>query len=73
MLEIDGQLKKWGNSFAFRVSKDKIKRNKMRINQKFRLLVVPESNVLKKTFGTAKFKKSTEEMMKETDRLLYND
>ena len=32
-----------------------------------------KSNVLKETFGTLKFKKSVEQMMKETDRELYNE
>ena len=73
MLELESQLKKWGNSYAFRVSKDRVRKNKMKINQKFKILVTPERNVLKETFGTAKFKKSTEQMMKETDKALYND
>lgn len=30
-------------------------------------------NVLRETFGTMKFKKSTEEMMRETDKELYNE
>lgn len=32
-----------------------------------------KSNVLKEMFGTAKFKEPTDKMMKEIDKLLYND
>ena len=73
MVELEGQLKRWGNSFAFRVSKDKVKGNKMKVNQKFRLLVIPEKNVLKETFGTGKFKGSTAKLLKQVDKELYND
>lgn len=31
-----------------------------------------KGNVLRETFGTAKFKKSTKQMMKETDEELYD-
>ena len=72
MLELEGQLKRWGNSYAFWVSKDRVRKSKMKINQKFKLLVIPERNILKETFGTLKFKKPTEQMMKEIDKELYN-
>ena len=32
-----------------------------------------KDNVLREVFGTLKFKKSVEEMMRETDELLYDD
>ena len=31
------------------------------------------SSVLRKTFGTLKFKKSTDQILKESDKELYND
>ena len=73
MVEVEGQLKKWGNSFAIRISKSKVRENKMKVNERFKLILIPEKNVLKETFGTLKFKKSTEQMMKELDKELYND
>jgi len=33
---------------------------------------IKKGNVLKKTFGKVKFKKSTKQMMKETDEGLYD-
>ena len=45
----------------------------MKVNERFKLILIPEKNVLKETFGTLKFKKSTEQMMKELDKELYND
>jgi biotin carboxyl carrier protein len=37
------------------------------------ILVVKKSNVLRESFGSHKFSKSTEQLMKETDRELYNE
>jgi len=40
---------------------------------KVKALLNKNKNILKETFGTMKFKKSTEEMMKETDRELWGE
>ena len=73
MIEIEGQLKRWGNSVGLRLSKRDLVRSKFRINQKVKVLVVPERNVLKETFGTGKFKGSTAKLLKQVDKELYND
>ena len=73
MVELEGQLKKWGNSFAIRISKSRVIQNKMKVNEKFRLILIPERNILKETFGTGKFKGSTEKLLKQVDKELYND
>ena len=73
MVEVEGQLKKWGNSFAIRISKNKVRENKMKVNEKFKLILMPEKNVLKETFGTGKFRGSTEKLLKQVDKELYND
>lgn len=73
MLEMEGQIKKWGNSAAIRVSRKEVGRGNLRMNQGVRLLVLPKKNVLKETFGTAKFDKPTDRIMKEIDRMLYNE
>ena len=67
MIEFEGQFKRWGNSVGLRLSKKDLFRNRFRLNQKVKILVLPERNVLKETFGTLKFKKSTEKIMKEID------
>ena len=45
----------------------------MKYNKKYKKLVRPKKNILKETFGTAKFKKSTEQMMKEIDKELCDN
>ena len=73
MIEIDGQLKKWGNSIGLRLSKKDLSRNRFKLNQKVKVLIVPERNILKETFGTGKFRGSTEKLLKQVDKELYND
>ena len=73
MIELEGEFKKWGNSAGLRVSKKDLFKNKFRFNEKVKILVLPSKNVLKETFGTGKFKGSTEKLLKESDRELYND
>ena len=67
MIEVEGEIKKWGNSLALRLSKKDLKKTNFRVNQKVKALIVPTKNVLKETFGTLKFKKSTDQMMREVD------
>jgi len=73
MIELEGEFKKWGNSAGLRVSKKDLVKNKFRFNEKVRILVLPSKNVLRETFGTGKFKGSTEKLLKESDKELYND
>ena len=73
MIELEGEFKKWGNSAGLRVSKKDLVKNKFRFNEKVRILVLPSKNVLRETFGTLKFKKSVEQIMRETDKELYNE
>ena len=73
MIELEGEFKKWGNSAGLRVSKKDLVKNKFRFNEKVRILDLPSKNVLRETFGTGKFKGSTEKLLKESDKELYND
>lgn len=45
---------------------------KLREGEEVEAIIIKKSNVLKETFGKIKFKKSTEQMMKETDKELYD-
>lgn len=69
---IKGKLKKWGNSFGLIIPKDIVDSEGFKENQEIEIMLVKKNrNVLKETFGTLKFKKTTEQMMRETDRELY--
>ena len=73
MVEFEGEFKRWGNSAGLRVSKKDLIKNRFRFNEKVRILVLPKKNVLKETFGTGKFKGSTEKLLKQVDKELYDD
>ena len=59
MRDEKGQIKGKNNSVSFRI----------KTNQRMRLS--SKANVLREVFGTFKFSKSVDEMMKEDDKLLY--
>ena len=68
MLEVEAKVRKWGRSFGIVNPKDKIIKEGIKENDTISLLIGKKSNVLKETFGTMKFKKSTQEMLDESDR-----
>jgi len=63
MIEVEGRIRKWGRS---------LKGEGLKENQRVRMLIAKKENVLRETFGTMSFKKTTEEMLKESDRELYD-
>lgn len=75
MIEIRTKLRRWGNSFGVVVPQRAIENEDVREGDELNILITKKKkkNVLKETFGTMKFKKSVEQMMKETDRELYNE
>ena len=75
MIEIKTKLQKWGNSFGIVVPLGIAMQQEMKNGDEISVLLKKrqKTNVLKETFGKLKFKKSVEQMMKETDRELYNE
>lgn len=73
MLEVEAKVRKWGRSFGVVIPKDKIKQEGIKENETIRLLIAKRTNVLRETFGTMKFKKSTDEMMREIDKELWEE
>ena len=68
MLEVEAKVRKWGRSFGVVIPKDKIKEEGIKENETIKLLITKRTNVLKETFGTMKFKRSTQEILDESDR-----
>ena len=68
MLEVEAKVRKWGRSFGIVIPKDKVKEEGIKENEIVRLLIAKRTNVLKETFGTMKFKRSTQEILDESDR-----
>lgn len=68
MLEVEAKIRKWGRSFGVVIPKDRVKEEGIKENETIKLLIAKKTNVLKETFGTMKFKRSTQEMLDESDR-----
>lgn len=68
MIEVEARVRKWGRSFGVVIPKEKIKQEGIRENENVTLLIAKKSNVLRETFGTMKFKRSTQEILDESDR-----
>ena len=73
MLEVEAKVRKWGRSFGVVIPKDKVKKEGIKENETITLLITKKTNVLRETFGTMKFKKSTDEMMREIDKELWGE
>lgn len=71
MLEFDGKVKKWGNSFGLIIPKDKL--NGIKENDEIHVIVLKRSNVLRETFGMLKGKiKSGQEAKDLIRKELHN-
>ena len=74
---VKGKIKKWGNSFGVIIPKEVIDSENFKEDQEIEYIILPDREKSKKifeeTFGIlkGKLKKSTEKMMRETDRELY--
>lgn len=67
MMEINTKLKKLGKSMGVSISPDIIKFEHLKEGDSVSLLIIKNKNVLKETFGSLKFKRSTDEILKEID------
>lgn len=68
MMEVEAKVRKWGRSFGIVIPKEKIKQEGIKENETVKLLIAKKTNVLKETFGTMKLKRSTQEILDESDR-----
>ncbi len=73
MIEIKTKLRKWGNSFGVVVPLNKINQENLQEGQDIKVFLVREKVNLGRLFGSHKFKKPVEQMMREIDEELYND
>jgi antitoxin component of MazEF toxin-antitoxin module len=77
MVVVETRLKKWGNSLGLIIPKEVIDMEKLKEEEKVRVIVVSKnsSKVLRETFGMlkGKIKKSTQQIKDELRRELYND
>ncbi len=69
MIEIKSQVKKWGNSLAIVLPKEKIKGTNIKLGKNLTVMINEENIDLKKEFGSLKniLKKPTKKIMAEID------
>ncbi len=73
MIAVEAKIRKWGRSFGVVIPKDRIKEEGIKENETVTLLIGKKTNVLKETFGTFKFKKTTQEMLDEIDKESWDE
>lgn len=71
MIERETKLRAWGNSIGVVIPKEDVIKENLHVDQKVKVLIIPVKTIrVKDIFGKLKFKKSTEEIMKEVDKEL---
>lgn len=69
MMEIKAKTKKWGNSIGVIIPKEIIREQNIKPNQEITLMINNKPITKgKDIWGTFKFKKSTEQLMREVDK-----
>ena len=69
MMEIKAKTKKWGNSIGVLIPKEVVEEEKIKPNQEIILMISTKPITKgKDIWGTFKFKKSAEQLMREVDK-----
>lgn len=74
MLECETVTRKWGNSLGVTLPKEMIEEGSIKEHERIRIIILKQSNVLKKTFGMAKgkWKNNAQKIKDELRSELYN-
>ncbi len=74
MTQIETKLQKWGNSYGIVIPVDVVKQNNLKAGEEVTaLLLKNKKGGLKKIFGAHKFSKPLDNILKESDKELYNE
>lgn len=73
MKEVEAQVREWGRSLGVVIPKEAALEESLKEGDTIKLLILKKSNPIKKTFATFKFKRSTEDMLKEADRETWDE
>ena len=73
MPEVESTIKRWGNSFGIIIPTEVMKKENLKEGQKIDVILLKKSDILKKTFGTLKLKKSAQKIKDELRAELYDD
>ena len=72
MVEIKTKIRKWGNSYGIIIPIEVLRRKNISEGEDIDAIIIKKSNVLRESFGTHKFSKPINKLMKEMDRELYD-
>jgi len=64
-MTIEAKTKRWGNSIGFVIPMETVSRLNLRPEETITVEITKKHNVLNELFGSLKFKKSTEQILKE--------
>ncbi len=64
--------RKWGNSIGLVIPRDIVKKENIRPGKRIDILIPNKSSVLKETFGTMKFKKTSQQIKDKLREELYD-
>ncbi len=71
MIERETKLRVWGNSIGLVIPKEDVIKENLHPDQKVKVIITPIKTVkVKDILGRLKFKKSTEEIIKDVDKEL---
>ena len=73
MKEVEAQVREWGRSLGVVIPKEAALEEHLKEGDTIKLLILKKSNPIKKTFGTFKFKKSADQMVKEADKEAWDE
>ncbi len=73
MIELETTLKRWGRSFGIIVPMEKVREEQLREKEQLEVVITKKKNPLRETFGILKFKRSTKEILDESDREDWNE
>ncbi len=73
MIAVESSVREWGNSLGLTIPKETAENLNLKAGEKLRVFIAKDRNVLRETFGTLKIKKSTQKLMEEVNKELYNE
>ncbi|MFH1586851.1 MAG: hypothetical protein ABID38_03280 [Candidatus Diapherotrites archaeon] len=73
MVEVSAQVRQWGRSVGVVIPKKKASEAHLKPGDRVRLLILKTGNPLKQTFGKLKFKRTTDEILKEVDKEAWDE
>lgn len=73
MIETEATIRRWGRSFGIVIPIEKMREANMKENENITIRITKRKNPLTKAFGTLTFKKSTAQMLKESDEECWDE